>query len=274
MVKGGNNVSNLRFERIYPPNPAPTGQPYWAVFRNGDLLTFADTPALLEDISEFGEPAHALLIGRLGDRPVYTYALDAETPIPSVYATISLRDLLAQGPAQLTTIADYASQLIRWVQNSRFCPACGQSMHLADGWGTRCSACGYLMYPPASPAIIVLIHNQNKALLTTKSGWGNRYSLVAGFVEPGETFEECVAREVREEVGVEVDQVHYLKSQSWPFPHQVMVGFLARYAGGEVAIDTSELSDAQWFDVDALPDLPPPYAISRQIIEHWRSSLS
>jgi NAD+ diphosphatase len=115
----------------------------------------------------------------------------------------------------------------------------------------------------------VLIHDGPRALLTTKTGWGKRYSLVAGFVEPGETFEECVVREVREEVGVEVDRLRYLKSQSWPFPHQVMVGFLAAYAGGEIVLDTAELADARWFDRNDLPELPQPYTISRQIIDYW-----
>jgi NAD+ diphosphatase len=269
-VKAVITVSNPRFERIYPPNPAPQGAPLWAIFRAGDLVTFADAPGLLADVAEFGEPGNPLLLGSLGEQPVYTFEIADDSVVPSIFAPISLRDLLAHGPAQLAQIADYASQILRWMRNSRFCPACGQAIELADGWGKRCAACRHLMYPPASPAIIVLIHDERRALLTTKQGWGNRYSLVAGFVEPGETFEECVAREVREEVGVEVDQVQYLHSQSWPFPHQVMVGFLAHYAGGEIVIDTTELSDARWFSVDALPDLPPPYAISRQIIEIWR----
>jgi NAD+ diphosphatase len=119
--------------------------------------------------------------------------------------------------------------------------------------------------------VIVLIHDGgDRALLTTKSGWGKRYSLVAGFVEPGETLEACVAREVREEVGVEVEELRYVGSQPWPFPHQLMVGFMARYAGGEIAIDTAELTDAAWFSRDALPELPPPFSIARQIIELWR----
>jgi NAD+ diphosphatase len=269
-------MSQPRFERMYPPKPAPNGAPLWALFLGGELVISAATQGLLEDTVglEF-DPASALLIGAVGEQPVFTLDIAADTALPAEYALINMRDLLARGPVQLVSIADYALQLLRWMQQSGFCAVCGQPMTLADGWGKRCAACGHLAYPPASPAIIVLIHDgQNHALLATKGGWNARYSLVAGFVEPGETFEECVAREVREEVGVEVSDIRYLKSQSWPFPHQVMVGFLARYAGGEIVIDTNELSDARWFAADALPDLPPPYAISRQIIEYWRASLA
>lgn len=122
--------------------------------------------------------------------------------------------------------------------------------------------------------MIVLVHEGERALLASKAGWGKRYSLVAGFVEPGETLEECVAREVKEEVGVEVDELRYVGSQAWPFPHQIMVGFLAHYAGGEIAIDTAELADARWFTRDDLPELPPPFTISRQIIELWLAGRS
>jgi NAD+ diphosphatase len=183
--------------------------------------------------------------------------------------SVHLRTLLSDAYPALCSIADYAHQLLRWMRTSNFCSSCGQPIALADGWGKRCTGCGHIGYPPVSPAIIVLIHDGPRALLTTKTGWGKRYSLVAGFVEPGETFEECVVREVREEVGVEVGGIQYVKSQSWPFPHQVMVGFLAEYASGEIVIDTTELSDARWFDLSDLPELPQPYTISRQIIDLW-----
>jgi NAD+ diphosphatase len=116
----------------------------------------------------------------------------------------------------------------------------------------------------------VLVTDGERALLASKAGWGKRYSLVAGFVEPGETFEECVAREVEEEVGVAVGSMRYVASQAWPFPHQIMVGFIADYAGGDIVLDEAELADARWFPRDALPELPPPFTISRQIIELWR----
>jgi NAD+ diphosphatase len=257
------------FTRIYPPNDGPDTPPLWVIFRGGDVVVPEGTIALLERADDPASAEASLLLGSLGGRPVRVAEIAADAELPAGLRAIALRSVLADGPADVWLAADYGHQILRWMRSSRFCGVCGQPMALADGWGKRCGGCGHTVYPPVSPAIIVLIHDGSRALLTTKSGWGKRYSLVAGFVEPGETFEECVVREVREEVGVEVDQVRYIQSQSWPFPHQVMVGFLARYAGGEIVIDTTELADARWFDRSDPPELPPHYTISRQLLEIW-----
>jgi NAD+ diphosphatase len=258
------------FRRIYPPSEPPGGTPLWAIIRGADLVALTDSLGLLEQLHELAiDQATAILIGAIGERPVYATEIPADMALPSGLMPYGLRTLLADAEPLLAGVADYAVQLTRWMRTSRYCSACGQPLALADGWGKRCAACGHTAYPPVSPAIIVLVHDGERALLTTKAGWGRRYSLVAGFVEPGETFEECVAREVQEEVGVAVGQIQYVESQSWPFPHQIMVGFLARYASGEIAIDTAELADARWFTRDDLPELPPPYTISRRIINRW-----
>jgi len=166
--------------------------------------------------------------------------------------------------------ASYAKQLIEFRTLTRFCSRCGGAYRaIPNTWGLRCDPCKHEVFPPVSPAIIVLIHDGDRVLLTTKVGWGNRYSLVAGFAEPGESFEACVAREVREEVGVEVMQIRYVGSQCWPFPHQVMVGFLAQYQSGEIAMDAEELADARWFHRSQMPEIPPPTAISGQILDIW-----
>lgn len=263
------------FKRFYPPTPAPDGEPFWLVFCGNDVVVAIDQPpALLEDLSAFPEAdiENAWLLGTLGGRACRILTLPGDAVLPSGLEAVGLRALLARSEPSFIALADYAAQLLNWARTSRFCPACGQPLGPLEGtWGRICAACGHSLYPPVSPAIIVLIHEGDRVLLTTKPGWGQRYSLVAGFVEPGETFEECVVREVREEVGVEVDQIQYIKSQSWPFPHQIMVGFLAHYAGGEIEIDAAELADARWFARDALPELPPPYTISRQLIELWRN---
>jgi NAD+ diphosphatase len=268
---------NSRFRRLYPPAAVPEGAAYWLLFRGDDLLMVAEgTPALLEGTST--APTHLdgaldpFLIGAIDDRPVMVAGLPADAPLPSGLLALGLRGVLAQADAELATLAGYAAQLLRWRNASRFCPTCAQPLGPLDGWGKVCPGCGHTLYPPVSPAAIVLIHDgPERALLTSKPGWGRRYSLVAGFVEPGETLEQCVAREVLEEVGVAVTDIRYVGSQPWPFPHQLMVGFIARYAGGEIAIDTAELADARWFTRDALPELPPPFTISRQIIEMWLS---
>jgi NAD+ diphosphatase len=271
------SMTNTRFRRLYPPAAAPSGAAYWLLFRGDDLLMLAEgTPALLEGTSAapslLEDILDPFLIGTLEDRPVMVGGLATDAPLPPGLLALGLRGVLAQADADLATLAGYAAQLLRWRNASRYCPVCAQLLGPLDGWGKKCHGCGHTLYPPVSPAAIVLIHDgPERVLLTSKPGWGQRYSLVAGFVEPGETLEQCVAREVLEEVGVEVTEIRYVGSQPWPFPHQLMVGFMARYAGGDIAIDTTELADARWFTREALPELPPPFTISRQIIEMWRS---
>jgi NAD+ diphosphatase len=264
-----------RFRRLYPPALPDDGPAYWLLFAGEELLLAGEEPLrLLEGTtSRLAEIAVAepLLLGTLDGQPVMFATLDPAEAPPGLRA-MGLRAVLAQADAELSALTGYAAQLLRWARTSRFCPACATPLEPLDGWGKRCPACGHSLYPPVSPAAIVLIHDgADGVLLTSKPGWGARYSLVAGFVEPGETLEQCVAREVLEEVGVLVDDVRYVGSQPWPFPHQLMVGFTARYIGGEIAIDATELVDARWFTRDALPELPPPFSIARQIIELWRS---
>ena len=144
------------------------------------------------------------------------------------------------------------------------------SQPVATERARRCGACGHVVYPRVSPCIIVLVHDGPRMLLTRQASWPvGRYGLVAGFVEAGEALEACVRREVAEETGLDVDEVTYLGSQPWPFPHQLMVGFFARYAGGEVALRDGELEDARWFEAGSLPALPPRLSIARSLIEHF-----
>jgi NAD+ diphosphatase len=264
------------FRRLYPPAAPQEGPALWLLFRGADVLVPSEGPAaLLPGTTDAPDvtPALAdrLLVGALGETPVLAGALDPEAPLLPGYQAVSLRALLADADAEFGGMAVYAAQLVQWGKIARHCPSCGQPVEpVAGTWGRACPSCGHTVYPPVSPAVIVLVHDGERALLASKPGWGKRYSLVAGFVEPGETLEQCVAREVKEEVGVEVAELRYVGSQPWPFPHQIMIGFLARYAGGEIAIEQEELADARWFERTALPELPPPFTIARQIIELWR----
>jgi NAD+ diphosphatase len=133
----------------------------------------------------------------------------------------------------------------------------------------RCPECGFISYPVICPAVITAIIKDRKILLAhNRSFKGNMYSLIAGFVEAGETLEECVKREIMEEVGLQVKNVKYLGSQPWPFPNSLMIGFTAEYESGEIAVDGVEISDAKWFDIDNLPELPSEISIARKII-NW-----
>jgi len=188
--------------------------------------------------------------------------LQAETLIPMQGTRL---------PDDLLSLGGMAMQALWWQSTSGHCPRCGERTERLEGeWGKRCPACRYEHYPHLHPAVIVLVKDGDRCLLARKAGWApGRYALVAGFVDNGESLEGAVAREVKEEVGVEVDDIRYVGSQNWPFPSQLMVGFVARYAGGELRIDRDELEDARWFPSDALPGLPSRHSISRFIIDHY-----
>ncbi len=162
-------------------------------------------------------------------------------------------------------------QALWWESTSGYCPRCGGPTRRIGGeWGKECPTCGYQHYPHLHPAVIVLVHDGDRVLLARKAGWApGRYALIAGFVDNGESLEAAVRREVKEESGVEVDSIQYLGSQNWPFPSQLMVGFLAHYAGGEIVPDPSELEDAGWFPRDALPTGPSRHSIAGFIIENY-----
>lgn len=169
------------------------------------------------------------------------------------------------------TVAGRAVQLVEWERTTRFCGRCGGPTEPADGErARRCPACGLLAFPRLAPAVITLIERDGEALLARGRTFPvPMYSCVAGFVEPGETLEEAVHREVREEVGVELAEVRYTASQPWPFPHSLMIGFEATWASGDIAIDEAEIVDAQWFRPDDLPMIPPGMSIARTLIDRW-----
>lgn len=164
--------------------------------------------------------------------------------------------------------------LSQWRRDSRFCGRCGAENRNADSGelARQCTACGRLEYPRISPAVITVITNDSgEALLAhNKNFVPGIYSLVAGFAEAGESLEAAVAREIKEEVNIEVKDIRYIRSQPWPFPNSLMLGFSARYSGGEVRPDGIEIEDAKWFSRDAMPDLPGSSSVSRYLIDLWR----
>lgn len=169
--------------------------------------------------------------------------------------------------------AGTAFQLAHWSRTNRFCGACGKPMR-ADGAARAmvCPACGQTSFPALSPAVIVAVEKEGNLLLGHNAGFPpGRYSVLAGFVEPGESLEEAVCREVYEESGVNVRDVRYFGSQPWPFPNSLMVGFRAEWESGEPKPDGTELTDVGWFSPDTLPDIPPSVSISRRLIDDWLS---
>jgi NAD+ diphosphatase len=207
--------------------------------------------------------AGLLHVGVLDGEPVFA------TPLAGPPADApTLRALLAESPPGLAHAAGRAAQLLEWDAGHRFCGRCGAATGAAAEELVRvCPRCGASWYPRIAPAVIMVVERGEEVLLARRAGVTRpTYSCLAGFVEPGETLEEAVVREVREEAGVEVSDVRYAGSQPWPFPSQLMVGFTAGYAGGEIRIDERELAEARWFRRDALPRIPPPFTIAHRLI--------
>lgn len=166
--------------------------------------------------------------------------------------------------------AGKAFQIVYWDDHSRFCPVCGSSTKQVLDIMKKCPECGHELYPPISTAIIVLVCKEDELLLVKAHNFrGTFYGLVAGFLEAGETLEECVAREVMEETGLRIKNIRYYSSQSWPYPSGLMVGFLADYAGGDIKLQEEELSTAAFFHYKKLPELPQKLSIARQLIDYW-----
>lgn len=168
--------------------------------------------------------------------------------------------------------AGRAVQLVAWARDNRFCGRCATPTEPVEGErALRCPACGLNAFPRLAPAAIVLVERDDgRALLARNARWpAPMYSCLAGFVEPGETLESAARREIEEEVGIRVGALRYFDSQPWPFPHSLMLGLHADYESGEIACDGTEISDAQWFSPDDLPQIPGPISIARRLIDDW-----
>ncbi|HEY3331768.1 MAG TPA: NAD(+) diphosphatase [Capsulimonadaceae bacterium] len=265
------------FTRAYPSTAPVPGERTLLLFHEKLLLVIADgdsarfpVDAEIGGMPDLTEP---LYLGDLAGKACLAVVLQKDASIPDSLTPMAMRDLYGALSDVEYALAGYASQIVHWQATSAFCPVCGHATKpQAHDWGKVCPNCEHTSYPRVSPAVLALVHDGDRILLSHKEGWGPRYSILAGFVEPGESLEECVRREVREEAGVEVTDIVYAGSQPWPFPHQLMIGFNAQYAGGDIVIDTTELDDARWFHIDGMPDLPGPSSLSRRLIDNWMTA--
>ncbi|HUG00173.1 MAG TPA: NAD(+) diphosphatase [Ilumatobacter sp.] len=197
---------------------------------------------------------------------------------PSYGAAVDLRRYHASAPEHHWSSAGRAVQLVEWARTHRFCGRCGSPTELSLGErAMRCIACHLLAFPRVAPAMIVLVTrgepgpDQEVLLARGVAFQGPMYSCLAGFVEPGESLEDAVIREVYEEVGINVGSVEYIGSQPWPFPHSLMVGFRAAHVSGDISVDPTEIVDADWYRRDSLPNIPPSISIARKLIDAWLS---
>lgn len=223
--------------------------------------------------------AHLILLGSFDGNAVFAYEFDSPDPPQTPPGTRfeDLRVVAANLPADEAALLGYARALLLWRRRSRFCGICGAPTVAAKaGHVLACthSACRHEQFPRLDPAIIVLVSDGERALLGRQAAWpAGRYSTIAGFVEPGESLEDAVVREVFEETGIEVTDIQYHSSQPWPFPSSLMLGFTARATTTQIQLRDDELEDARWFTRAEFAEkktiAPPSVSISFRLIEHW-----
>ncbi|MFT3820063.1 MAG: NAD(+) diphosphatase [Rubrivivax sp.] len=254
---------------IEPPGES-TAELWPLAFVNGQLLLLeADEPALMPlsglAVAWRHEAEAHHYLGRIDGADCWALRLAAPPP---GWRTVPLRHAMMGLDATLAAVAGRAAQVLEWDRTHRFCGACATPTVLQPGErARRCPACGHTAYPRISPAMMALVWRPGELLLARAPHFAPRmYSALAGFVEAGESIEQCIAREVQEEVGVRVKNPRYYGSQSWPFPNSLMIAFSAEWDGGEIVPQPGEIEDAQWFALDALPQIPPRFSIAGHLI--------
>jgi NAD+ diphosphatase len=255
---------------------------YWFIFDGFRLLVHEEDSSIgipyLIDPSDLSLPiVRSQFLGYLGrnDERIACYSAEVKdsTEAPTGMAFLGLRQLFDRLDGDLLAVAGRAVQIVDWDRTHQFCGRCGSGVEqTAYERAKKCPSCGLTTYPRLSPAIIVSIERPIESgteilLARNKHNRSGFYSVLAGFVEPGESLEACVRREVREEVGIEIDDITYFGSQPWPFPNSLMLAFTATYKEGDIRLEEEELAEADWYRAENLPQIPPPVSIARQLID-------
>lgn len=264
----------MHFVSSFKPPEHLTDSDIWFVVRNDQVLVKNQNgrnvfPAY-GDLS--GGPNHfsrRIFIGTLDDRPCYAAISNGDRDMGDNLIFKGLRSLFSEIDEAEFQAAGVARQLSEWDQVHQYCGRCGALVQdKPDERAKICPICGLVIYPRISPAIITAVIKNDRILLARSHRFkGSYHSVLAGFVEIGETLEDCVRREVKEEVGIEIANIRYFGSQPWPFPNSLMIGFVADYLRGEIIVDGVEIADADWFHRDCLPDIPGKMSIARKLID-------
>jgi len=265
--------NKIFISRIIPP--AREAEPaWWFAFQENKLLVQPESSWVTVPYRvDFAELRLPLLrqhyLGRLDSGHCYTVELAEAIPPPEGMTFEGLRQVYDRMDEDLFWVAGRALQIIDWDRTHQFCGHCGVRTRLHPTERAReCPQCGRLHFPRLAPAIIVLVERGHEMLLARARRFPTvMYSTLAGFVEPGETLEEAVVREVKEESGITVKDIRYFGSQPWPFPHSLMIGFTAVYESGEITLGDEENIDAGWFSADTLPPIPGKISIARKLID-------
>lgn len=275
-------LMNSRFTASVEPPDSLEEPAYWFIFQGTRLLVHLDDEdsARLPCIFDPAEMGFTLIrqqyLGILeNDKRIHCYSAEVaeDNELNEGMAFRGLRQLYTRLDDECFWLAGRAIQIVDWDRTHQYCSRCGvHTETMAHERAKKCPQCGFTSYPRLSPAIIVSVERNGingPELLLARSirHPAGLYSVLAGFVEPGETLEECVRREIREEVGLEVKNIRYFGSQPWPFPNSLMLAFTAEYAGGEIVLEEAEMAEAGWFPPHALPQVPSPISISRQLID-------
>lgn len=268
---------DINFNLNYKKDICIDEDAYWFIFQDENILTLTNGNSTLplfikgKNIPQL-DIEKALHIGELNGINCYAAFDNIESGlvIPDT-EWVSLRLSYRKFSTDMFVIYGRARHLLLWAQNNKFCGQCGHRLELkSDERCLLCSSCGFSSYPRISPAIIVSIEKEGKILLARARRFPSKmYSVLAGFVEPGESLEECIKREIKEEIRIEVKNIKYFDSQPWPFPDSLMIAFTSEYAGGELSIDKNELVDAGWYSPEEFPAIPGKLSIARALIDHY-----
>lgn len=253
--------------------PAEWAEALWFVIQESDLLI--EAPG---QVPRMREPAERSLkiraphyLGAHGGVPCFCGEIAPEDPVPAGLERAGLRPLFGRLPDDQFWLAARAVQIVDWDRTHQFCGRCGhRTVQKKTERARECPACGLACFPRLAPAVIILIERGDEILLARSHRLPpGLHSVVAGFVEPGETLEQAAAREIREEVGVEIRNLAYFGSQPWPFPHSLMIAFTAQHAAGEICIDPEEIESAGWYRYDRMPPIPGALSVARRLIDHY-----
>ena len=266
-------MSDLFVPLVTPPS-ASREPAHWFLFQDSQILMrregghasvpFATTPG------ELGlDLVRTQYLGTLAGRHCYSGECGSDILIPEGYAWSGLRALFGALDDAMFALAGRALQVMDWDRSHQFCGRCGTPTVMKSRERAReCPSCGQVHYPRIAPAVMALVQRGDQLLLARSPHFlPGMYSALAGFVEPGESLEQCLVREVKEEVGVEVADLRYFSSQPWPFPHSLMIAFNCDWAAGDIAPDPGEIEAAGWFGLDNLPVLPNKISIARRLID-------
>jgi NAD+ diphosphatase len=255
---------------LMPPDATDAPSHRFAFFGTQVLQAQPGAPTLSNATADT-----ALYLGTWRGQPCWALRY---VEVPQGYTPVSLRAAMMRLPEDEASLYGRAAQLLEWDRTHRYCGVCGTPTEpLTTERARRCPVCGHLAYPRLSPAMMALVIRGDQLLLARSPHFApGMYSALAGFVEPGESLEACVRREIAEEVGVTVGALRYFGSQSWPFPHSLMLAFTAAWQAGEIVPQPGEIEDARWFAMDALPTIPPEFSLAgrliRAAVSGWRAS--